>query len=84
MKKVMLVAAVALVFGLVGCSKNKDCRCTIYQTMDGQEIPGGMNQQTSIDVNDYDGNCEDITLDQIGQFSGTGVGYTQSIRCVEK
>ncbi len=84
MKKVMILAAAAMVFGLVGCSKTKDCKCTITQTMSGVEVPSGMNQTTEVDMNDYDGNCEDITLDQVGSFNGMGGGYTQTISCKEK
>ena len=40
MKKVMIVAAAALLFGLAGCSEEKlhDCKCTIVTTYNGQEM----------------------------------------------
>ncbi len=38
MKKVMILAAAAMVFGLVGCSKNVDCNC--HYEVNGASVPG--------------------------------------------
>lgn len=84
MKKVMLVAAVSLVFGLAGCSKSKDCKCSIYQTIEGIDIPEGLGEQTSFEVRDYDGNCKDITYDQIEEFFSSDTEFTPKLKCVEK
>ena len=70
MKKVMLVAAVAMVFGLVGCSKKVDCKCTITQTMNGEVV--GTTEAT---YNDVEKSCDNVKIDQQTQ------GMTQTLRC---
>ena len=72
MKKVMIVAAVALVFGMVGCSKKVDCKCTITQTMDGEVV--GTSEAT---YNDVEGSCDDVKIDQ------QMIGYSATLNCKE-
>ena len=67
MKKVMLVAAAAMVFGLVGCSKKVDCKCTT--TMNGQVMQ-------EVTMNDVEG-CGDLEMTQ------TVNGMTQITKCEE-
>lgn len=71
MKKVMLVAAVAMVFGLVGCSKKVDCKCTIIQTMNGQEMG-----RTEAIYKDVEKSCDNVKVDQ--QFQN---GASQTLSC---
>ncbi len=70
MKKVMLVAAVAMVFGLVGCSKKVDCKCTITTTMDGKVMD--VTEQTFKGV---EKNCDNV---QFEQTSTSGMSQTLS------
>lgn len=70
MKKVMLVAAVAIVFGLVGCSKKVDCKCTITTSMNGEVV--GTTEAT---YNDVEKSCDNVKVDQQAQ------GMTQTLRC---
>lgn len=68
MKKVMLVAAAAMVFGLVGCSKKVDCKCTT--TMNGQVVQ-------EVTMNDVEGDCGSVEATQ------TVGGMTQITKCEE-
>ena len=52
MKKFMLVAAVAMVFGMVGCSKKHDCKCTIETTMMGETTT------STVDYKDVEEDCD--------------------------
>ena len=70
MKKVMLVAAVAMVFGLVGCSKKVDCKCTIVSSMNGEVV--GTSEATYKDV---EKSCDNVKVDQ------QMMGATQTLRC---
>ena len=72
MKKLMFVAALVLVFGLVGCKKKVDCKCTITQTMNGEVV--GVSSQTFPDV---EGSCDDVKVDQQMQ------GFSQTLDCEE-
>lgn len=70
MKKVMLVAAVAMVFGLVGCSKKVDCKCTITTSMNGQVV--NTQEQTFKGV---EKNCDNV------QTENAAAGMTQTLSC---
>ena len=70
MKKVMLVAAVAMVFGLVGCSKKVDCKCTITTSMNGQVM--NTQEQTFKGV---EKNCDNVPAES------AAAGMTQTISC---
>ena len=71
MKKVFAVLSVAAMFAFVGCSKEKDCKCTGY--VDGQAVP-----ESAETIHIEEGDCEDMNE------SEDYMGYTVSVKCVEE
>ena len=53
----MLVAAVAMVFGMVGCAKKHDCKCTIETFSDGMFV-----SRQSIEVKEVENDCDKLPL----------------------
>ncbi len=71
MKKVMLVAAVAMVFGLVGCSKKVDCKCTVTTSMNGRVMD--VTEQT---ITGVEKNCDNAKIEQTSSN-----GMSQTVVC---
>lgn len=72
MKKVMLVAAAAMVLGLVGCSKNVDCNCTIEYM--------GMTQSFELPDQDDCSNPKDLPAEYTQAVNQMGA----KLNCKEK
>ncbi len=73
MKKLMLVAAVAMVFGMVGCSKKHDCKCTTYVN--------GAAFGAALDYKDYEGECNEILSAQ--GFQAFDEASKSGVKCEE-
>ena len=76
MKKVMILAAAAMVFGLVGCSKKVDCKCTVEQYVDG-ELVSTLDQT----IEGVEGDCDDAKVNQT--MTGGDMSMEQKVTCKE-
>ena len=74
MKKIFAILAVIASVALVGCSKSKDCNCTVTQTMPGMEP---MVTEAVYTAND--GDCSDLNATTTSSVAGQTI--TQTIKC---
>lgn len=75
MKKTFAILAVIATVALVGCSKSKDCNCTVTQN-----VPGMDPIVTTATYTADDGDCSDLNATQTvnSPYGGT---MTQVIKC---
>ena len=71
MKKVMIVAALAMVFCMVGCSKKVDRKCTIKTSMNGQVV-----DVTEQIIKGVEKNCDNAKVEQ-----NSSNGMSQTFSC---
>ena len=74
MRKIVLVAAVALLVGFVSCTSKHDCKCTIIQSFDGEEV--GHSEMTYPDMKE---DCSTLNINQ--NASADGSTMTQTMTC---
>ncbi len=74
MRKIFAILAVIATFALVGCSKSKDCNCTITQN-----IPGMGPQVTEAVYTADDGDCSGLNATTTTTVAGQTI--TQTIKC---
>lgn len=74
MKKVFAILAVIATVALVGCSKSKDCNCTITQS-----IPGMEPQVTEVVYTADDGDCSSLNATTTTTVAGQTM--TQVVKC---
>ncbi|MBP3762962.1 MAG: hypothetical protein J6I49_03665 [Bacteroidales bacterium] len=82
MKKVMFVAAVAMVFGLASCSKSKDCNC--HWEVNGESVMPAEYQD--FELKDQD-DCDKPSLpDQYQTMvsNAAAMGQEIAVVCKEK
>lgn len=78
MKKIAILAALALVFVCASCDKSKTCKCTVTG---GWDIPGmTMNQESTGTIEK--GECSDLNTRQT-MDDGDGHTYESVTECVE-
>lgn len=78
MKKATILAALAFVFVLVGCTKTKECKCTTTQSWDIEEMEPMVSTST-MTINE--GKCSDLNANQT--MNAGGQTYTMVNECVE-
>ncbi len=74
MRKTFAILAVIATVALVGCSKSKDCDCTITQNM-----PGIGPQVTQATYTAENGDCSDLNATTTTVVAGQTI--TQTIKC---
>ncbi|MBR1549427.1 MAG: hypothetical protein IJ634_02195 [Bacteroidales bacterium] len=74
MKKILAILAVMATVSLVGCSKSKDCNCTVTQN-----IPGMGPQTTEMVYTADDGDCSGLNATTTSTVAGQTI--TQTIKC---
>lgn len=78
MKKITILAALALVFICASCNKSKNCRCTTTQAWDLDDMePMVTVVEGTIDK----GECSDQNATQ--HMTAGGQTYTATVDCVE-
>lgn len=75
MKKTLILLAAVCTLAMVGCSKKKDCNCTVTQN-----IPGSDPVVTNVTYTAEDGDCSDLNATQTvsSPYGGT---MTQVVKC---
>lgn len=74
MKKNLAILAVVASVALVGCSKSKDCNCTVTQNM-----PGMGPMTTEAVYTAEDGDCSDLNATTTTTVNGQTI--TQTVKC---
>lgn len=74
MKKTLAILAVIATVSLVGCSKSKDCNCTVTQNMPGMEP-----QVTQVTYTADDGDCSGLNATSTSTVAGQTI--TQTVKC---
>lgn len=74
MRKIVLVAAIALLVGFVSCTSKHDCKCTIIQSFDGREV--SRSEMTYPDVKE---DCSTLNVNQ--NVGADGNTMTQTMSC---
>ena len=78
MKKVLILAALALIFVCASCNKTKNCKCTTTAQWDVEDMEP-MVQVTTGTIDK--GECSDMSAVQT--MDAGGQTYTSTTECVE-
>ena len=79
MKKIVIMAAVAIALLATGCSKTKTCKCTITQNWVSISDMDPMVSEVTQTINS--GKCTDLNSTQNSSMGGET--YVQTTECIE-